>query len=192
MPRPARSCIAIHRWYLTLLPLGCVLAVACGSGSKSTTRSASHAQAVAPRVCSQVRAATASRLGAAVVLRIADSDPTNIECVLHGRGVRVEVVSQPSVVAYTEFDTTSSHYSQVYGNGGAHNANDQPVPVEGVGVAAIWVAGEHQLVATTGSPGHGGDYVTVTLAGGRIRTPARLAVARPAARAALAATPGPQ
>ncbi|MFZ0040768.1 MAG: hypothetical protein WAK93_05635, partial [Solirubrobacteraceae bacterium] len=110
---------------------------------------------------------------------------------LRGRGVRLHVVSQPSTVAYTEFDTTSSHYSQVFGNGGAHDASDQPVPVDGVGVAAIWVAGAHQLVATTGSPDHGGDYVTVTVAGARPSAPGRLALARAAALAALAATPSP-
>ena len=169
-----------------------MLAVGCGSGSKSSTSSASQAQAVAPRVCAEARAATASRFGAALALRIANSDPTNIECVLHAHGVRVDVISQPSAVAYTEFDTTSSHYSQVFGNGGAHNSKDQPIPVDGIGVAAIWVAAQDQLVATSASPGHGGVYLTVTVAGGRDRQPARIALARAAALAALAATPSPR
>jgi hypothetical protein len=148
------------------------------------------AQPVAQRVCAAVRRAAAARLGAAVNVRVTDSDPTSLRCLLRGRGMRVAVNSQPSAVAYTEFDTTSSHYSQVFGNGAVHNSRDQPVPVSGVGGAAIWVAAQEQLVATNASPGQGGVYVTVTVTGGSARQHDRILVARAAARAALASTPG--
>jgi hypothetical protein len=128
-------------------------------------------------------------LGAAVKLRIADSDPTNLKCVLRASGMHIAVNAQPSAVAYTEFDTTSSHYSQVFGNGGVHNTRDQPIPVTGVGGAAIWVAAQNQLVATNASPGQGGVYATVTVTGGSARERARMLVARDAGRAALASTP---
>jgi hypothetical protein len=170
----------------------CGLPLAGCGGSSSAHTSSRHAapKAVAERVCAKVRTATASRLGAGVKLRIADSDPSSLQCVLRGKGMRVAVNAQPSAVAYTQFDTTSSHYSQVFGNGGAHNPAEQPVPVTGVGGAAIWVAAQNELVATNASPGQGGVYATVTVTGGSVRQGARILVARDAGRATLASTPG--
>jgi hypothetical protein len=169
---------------------GLPLAGCGGSSSGHTSSQRTAVKTVAERVCAKVRTATASRLGAAVTLRIADSDPTNLKCVLRGKGMRVAVNAQPSAVAYTEFDTTSSHYSQVFGNGGAHNAREQPVPVTGLGGAAIWVAAENELVTTNASPGQGGVYATVTVTGGPARQGERILVARDAGRATLTSTPG--
>ena len=137
-----------------------------------------------------MRTATAARLGAAIKLHVADSDPGNLECVLHAKGMRVAVNAIPSAVAYTYFDTTSSHFSQVYGNGGAHNPREQPIPVNGIGAVAIWVAAQHELVTTNASPGQRGVYATVTVTGGSARESTRLGVARDAARATLSSTPG--
>jgi hypothetical protein len=89
-------------------------------------------------------------------------------CRVRAGGVRVGVSVERTPRAYTEFDTTVSHYSQVFGNGPVHNSSDQPVPVPAVGGAAVWVAAPRQLVATTAQPGRdAGTYLTVTLSGRR-------------------------
>lgn len=115
--------------------------------------------------------------------------PGDIECTVRKGGLRAALVLQPGPRAYTEFDTSSSHYSQVFGNGPAHAAADLPLPVPGVGVAAMWVPAPRQLVATNAEPnGSGGTYITVTVTG---RRAAARAMAVAVARAALRASPLP-
>ncbi len=121
-------------------------------------------------------------------MRVADSDPANLECRLRVGGVRLDVIDQVSAQAWTEFDTTQSHQAQVFGNGGAHQASQQPLAVSIPGGAAGWIPAQHQLFATNGSPTRGGSYVTVTVSHrGRSGSDERLA--RAVAVSTLATAP---
>jgi hypothetical protein len=139
------------------------------------------------------RACGAAARAAHGSLRVTSRDPGDVECEIDRGPLRAALVVQPSARAYTEFDTTSSHYSQVFGNGPVHDAADQPVPVPGLGVAAVWVPAARQLVATNAGPaGGGGTYLTVTIAGGgRAAGRRRAALAVAVGRAALRVSPLP-
>ena len=88
-----------------------------------------------------------------------------------------------------EFDTETSHQSQVFGPG-VHEPGEIPraITVPGA-VAAVWIPAQREVVATSGSPTHGGSYVTVTVTGRSPRGPAALALAQAIARATFAAHP---
>jgi hypothetical protein len=124
-----------------------------------------------------------------MAVRIVDRDPGNLECALTGRRVRLRLVSQASAQAYMEFDTETSHQSQVFGPG-VHEPGQIPraITVPGA-VAAVWIPAQREVVATSGSPTHGGSYVTVTVTGRSPRGPAALALAQAIARATFAAHP---
>ncbi len=165
--------------------LCCVLAAGCGgSGHSSST---SHLP-VAVRVCQAARDATARVAKHAVALRITSRNPVSLVCVVHAGAARLEIAAQASAQAWTEFDTTSSHQSQVYGPG-VHEPGQEPLPVTGVGAAAIWIPAEKELVTTNGTPTQGGNYVTVTVKARAKDGPAPLALARSAAVATLATAP---
>jgi hypothetical protein len=131
-------------------------------------------------------------------MRIASPQPANLVCVFTGRQVQVTVDSQAGPRAYTEFDTETSHQSQVFGNGGANDPAQQPVPVTVAGTqAAVWIPAQLMVVATdstpsgngNGAPAGAGAYVTVAVSGhaAPVKTAQRVATA--AAAATFAAHP---
>lgn len=161
----------------------CALLVSACGGSSGPSRP------VAQRVCDGARRAAAAILGHEVSAHIAGPKPANLECVLRAAHVRIAIDSQASAQAYTEFDTTTSHQSQVYGPG-VHEPGQIPVPASVPGsVVAVWIRAEREIVATDAMPGHGGAYVTVTVTGSGARDARALALARAAARATFAAHP---
>jgi hypothetical protein len=130
-------------------------------------------------------------LAAPVTVRIADRDPTNVECVLRGGGLRIDLVAEQSPQAYTQFNTTESHQEQVYGPAaaGVHNPGEIPKDASEGPMIAGWIPAESQLFATNGSPTTGGSYMTVTVTHGAKRDAERRKLARAVALATLAVAP---
>lgn len=168
------------------------MAAGCGGSSTSTTSAAQANPASVPgRVCGQAKTTAASVLGAAVTVRIADRDPTNVKCVLRGGGLRIDLVAEQSPQAYTEFNTTESHQEQVYGPAapGVHNPGEIPKDASEGPMIAGWIPAESQLFATNGSPTTGGSYMTVTVTRGAKSDAERRKLARAVALATLAVAP---
>jgi hypothetical protein len=119
---------------------------------------------------------------------VADHDPANIECLLHGSGAGIDVIAQASPRAWTQYDTTVVHLAQAFGSGSGVNKPAQLPQGVHLGQAnASWVPGQRELVATNGTESTGGSYLTVTVTH-LASTPAlRLALA--VARATLATAP---
>jgi hypothetical protein len=142
-------------------------------------------------VCGQARTAAAGVLSDSVTVRIADRDPTNVECVLRGGGVRIDLVAEKSPQAYTQFNTTESHQEQVYGPAapGVHNPGEIPQDASEGKMIAGWIPAESRLFATNGSPTTGGSYMTVTITRGANRDAERRKLARAVALATLAVAP---
>lgn len=130
-------------------------------------------------------------LAAPVTVRIADRDPTNVECVLRGGGLRIDLVAEQSPQAYTQFNTTESHQEQVYGPAaaGVHNPGEIPKDASEGPMIAGWIPAESQLFATNGSPTTGGSYMTVTVTHGAKGDAERRKLARAVALATLAVAP---
>jgi hypothetical protein len=122
-------------------------------------------------------------------MTIADSDLNNIECLLEGRGLRVDAVAQASALAWTEYDTTTVHLVQAFGSGAVHRSAELPRQVPSVSGNAVWVPAQDELIATNGTQTAGGSYLTVTVTGGSARAPASLTVAEAVGRATLAVAP---
>lgn len=165
------------------------LAAGCGGSRPRAPRPHHGAGRVAQAVCDAARTAAAGHLRGVVAVRVTEADPSNLECVVTGGGMRADVVAQASSQAWAEFDTTSAHQSQVFGSGGVHDPAQFPIPVTGVGEVAVWIAAQGELVATNGTPTRGGSYVTVTVSGAHAPTVRLRALARAIARATLAAAP---
>jgi hypothetical protein len=168
------------------------LAAGCGGSSTSTTSAAQANPASVPgRVCGQAKTTAASVLGAAVTVRIADRDPTNVKCVLRGGGLRIDLVAEQSPQAYTEYNTTDSHQEQVYGPAapGVHNPGEIPKDASEGPMIAGWIPAESQLFATNGSPTTGGSYMTVTVTRGSKGDAERRKLARAVALATLVVAP---
>ncbi len=141
-------------------------------------------------MCTDAQQASHALLGSAARLHIANSDPTDIECILDGRGAHVDAIAQASAVAWTEYDTASVHQAQAFGEGAAvHQASQQPHPVPGMGGNATWIPAKQELIATNGTESRGGSYLTVTVTRHSAHAPASLAVAAAVGRAVLAAAP---
>jgi hypothetical protein len=161
------------------------------SAPASSARAASDA--LAERVCGGARQAAAKAFGSPLSDRIVSPAAANLQCVLTGRQVQVTIDSQAGARAYTEFDTTISHQSQVFGNGGAHDPAQDPVPitVPGSQAAAVWIPAQLMVVATDSTPSNGGAgaYVTVTVSGHAAPAKTALRVATAAAGATFAAHP---
>jgi hypothetical protein len=186
---------------LAVLAGGALLAGCGGSSASAPSAGASSApassaraasDALAERVCGGARQAAAKAFGSPLSDRIVSPAAANLQCVLTGRQVQVTIDSQAGPRAYTEFDTTSSHYSQVFGNGGANNPADQPVPATVAGSqAAVWIPAQLMVVATDSTPSNGGAgaYVTVTVSGHAAPAKTALRVATAAAGATFAAHP---
>ena len=154
---------------------------ACGASTPS--------KPVAERVCGG--AARAAGPDGPATVRILSREASNVVCDVAARRLRVQIVSQAVPQSYTEFDTESSHQSQVYGPAapGVHNVGRTPfqVMVRGA-VAAIWVPGQKELIATSGSPTQqGGAYVTVTVS--HVSEAAAKSIALTVGRAVFAARP---
>jgi hypothetical protein len=143
------------------------------------------------RVCGQARNAVGHAHAASVALRIANRDPTNVECVLHVAGMRIDVVAEQSPQAYTEFNTTESHQEQVYGPAapGVHNPGEIPKDASEGQMIAGWIPAENRLFATNATPTTGGSYMTVTVTRGNQRDAERRKLARAVALATLAVAP---
>lgn len=140
-------------------------------------------------MCTNAQQAARGLLGSGAHLRVADSSPTNIECVLDGRGAHVNAIAQATAVAWTEYDTASVHQAQAFGSGAVHQAAQQPHPVPGMGGNATWIPAKQELIATNGTESRGGSYLTVTVKRQSAHAPASLAVAAAVGRAVLAVAP---
>jgi hypothetical protein len=142
---------------------------------------------VAAHVCARAVAAARPLLGSQTTVRIADPDPANIECLLSGSGVHLDVVAQASPRAWTQFDTVVVH--QVQGFGTTNGRNPQlPVDLPGPN-SAVWIPSESELVTTNGTQSKGGSYLTVTVTRSSNRGPPSLKVARAVGSATLAVAP---
>jgi hypothetical protein len=182
---------------------GCALLAGCGGPSAPAPRphasivsassaSASASGALAQRVCGGARQAAAKALGAPLSERIVSPAAASLECVLTGRQVKVTVDSQAGPRAYTEFDTESAHQSQVFGNGGAHDPAQDPLPVTVTGSqVAVWIPAQLMVVATDATPDNGGAgaYVTVAVSGRAAPAKTALRLATAAAGATFSAHP---
>lgn len=163
-----------------------VAAAGCGgNGSAASTKHLS----VAERVCERAQRAAGPLVGSAVSLRIASSDPTNIECVLVGPGVHVDAIAQASAVAWTEYDTATVHQAQAYGSGALNQRSELPQPAPGVGGNAAWIPAKQELIATNGTESRGGSYLTVVVTRRSHHAPSGLAVATAVGRTMLASAP---
>ena len=172
----------------------CCAVAGCGGGSGGTsTTSGGQATpaSIAGRVCGQARSAAAGALATQVAVRIADRDPTNVECVLRGGGLRVDLIAEQSPQAYTQFNTTQAHQQQVYGPAapGVHRPGEIPQDASEGQMIAGWIPAERQLFATNGSPTTGGSYMTVTVTRGAKGDAERRKLARAVALATLAVAP---
>lgn len=174
--------------------LMCCALAGCGGGasSPSTTSDAQASPASIPgRVCAAARTAARSVLAGPVAVAVADRDPSNVECILHGGGLRIDLVAEQSPQAYTQFNTTLSHQQQVYGPAapGVHNPGEIPRDASEGPMVAGWIPAEKQLFATNASPTTGGSYTTVTVTRGSKADAERRKLARAVALAALAVAP---
>ena len=122
-------------------------------------------------------------------VRIADTDPANIECLIDAHGIGVGTVAQASSQAWTEYDTATVHQVQAYGSGALHVPSQLPHPVPGMSGNVAWIPAKNEVLATNGTQSRGGTYVTVTVTRSSPGGPSSLAVARAVARALLASAP---
>jgi hypothetical protein len=160
-----------------------VLAVALCCAALAGCGSSGPKLPVATRVCRSNLEAVRGVLGQAS-MRITSSDPANIECLLKGDRVHVDVNAQASPRAWTQFDTVVAHAAQAPGQSGG-----LPQDLAGLGYSAAWIASKNMLVATNGTQSTGGSYVTVTVAGARQSQASRLRLAKALATATLKSAP---
>jgi hypothetical protein len=164
-------------------------------GAKSSAAKPSagaSGDALAIRVCGGARQAAAKALGAPLSARIVSPGATDLTCLLTGSQLKVAVESQAGPRAYTEFDTETAHQSQVFGNGGAHDPDQDPVAVTVPGSkVAVWIPAQLMVVATDSTPDNGGAgaYVTVAVSGRAASAKTALSIAKAAAGATFAAHP---
>lgn len=158
--------------------MACIGLAACGASGPKLP--------IATQVCQNDLRAVRHLVGEASV-HIADPDRANIECVVSGGGLRVDVVAQASAQAWTTFDTLTAHQAQGFEN--SSNPALLPTDIAGLGYNAAWVVADSKLLATNGSQSQGGSFVTVTV-GGHPRTgTSKLRVAQAVATATLALAP---
>jgi hypothetical protein len=164
----------------SFLAFCCLCVAACGGSAKKPT---------AASVCATERAAAARLLGPSTRMTIADPSLDNVECLLEGRGIRVDAVAQASALAWTEYDTATVHLAQAFGSGSVHRSGELPRPVASVSGNAVWVPAQGELIATNGTQTAGGSYLTVTVTRSSAQAPASLTVAEAVGRATLAVAP---
>jgi hypothetical protein len=175
------------------LPVVCAVIASCAAvagcgGSGSAATSHKHVSTAA-RVCAGAKGAARPLLGSGVHLRIASSDPTNIECVLDGKGVHVDAIAQATAVAWTEYDTAAVHQAQAFGTGAVHQSSQQPHAVPGMGGNSTWIPAKGELIATNGTESRGGSYLTVTVTRHAPHAPSSVTVAAAVGRTMLASAP---
>ena len=166
----------------------CGAATGCGGGSSSSSTSSAAPKNAAQLVCAGARTAVTSLLGRAVSLTIADRDPSNVECLLHGSGTRLDVVAQQSARAWEQWDTTQVHQVQAYGPSADHQPAQIPQTVNARGALAAWIPAQRMMFATDGTQSKGGSYVTVKVSGRR-HGGAEVKLARAVTLAALKVAP---
>jgi hypothetical protein len=169
--------------------VGCAAASGCGGGGGSSGPSAQKHTSTAARVCASAKRGARPFVGSTVHLRVAGSDPNDIECVLDGRRVHVDAIAQASAVAWTEYDTAAVHQAQAYGTGAVHQQSQQPHSVPGLGGNSTWIPAKQELIATNGTESRGGSYLTVTVTRHAHDAPSSLAVAAAVGRRMLASAP---
>ena len=190
---PGRAVLAGAVLAGSALLAGCGTSSGSGPGnhaSASTDRVSGNA--LAERVCGGAGQAAAKALGSPLSERIVSPAAANLECVLTGHQVQLTVASQAGPRAYAEFDTETSHQSQVFGNGGVTNPAEDPVQITVPGSqVAVWIPAQLMVVATDSTPSNGGAgaYVTVTVSGSAAPAPTALRLAEAAAGATFAAHP---
>jgi hypothetical protein len=135
--------------------IGCAALAGCGG--------VAHPKPTAASVCNADRKAVAVLLGSSTEAQIANSDPTNIECVIDGDGLRLDVVAMATSLAWTEYDTATVHLEQAFGSGAVHVPGELPRPLPSVSGNAVWVPAQGEVIATNGTQFTGGSYVTVTV-----------------------------
>lgn len=163
---------------------------ASGSKATSSTTPASRAAAVAARVCHSAGQAARPLLGDGTRVRVADDDPYHIECLISGRGIRVDTVAQASSGALDWWGTVANHQLQAFGEGSVHVPSQLPQLVPGLStVNVLWIPAESEMMATNGTDSIGGTYVTVTVTRRSPGGPSSLAVATAVTRALLASAP---
>jgi hypothetical protein len=141
-------------------------------------------------VCGSALDAARTLLGAHTAMRISDSDPANIECLVTGAGVHLDVNAQAAPRAWEQFDTVVVHQAQANENGTSKINPQLPVDLPPHGDAqAVWIPANSQLVATNGTQSSGGSYVTVNVTRRSKRGPASLKVAQAVGNATLAVAP---
>lgn len=147
---------------------------------------------MATQVCQSALQAARGLLGSGTSVRIADRDPANIECLLSGAGMRLDVVAQASPRAWEQFDTVVVHQGQAFGHGSGSSQQNSRLPVslppQGDKQSA-WIPADRQLVATNGSQSTGGSYVTVNVTHTPKHGPSSRKVAQAVAIATLAHAP---
>jgi membrane-bound inhibitor of C-type lysozyme len=144
----------MHKRALVAL-IGCAALAGCGGSA--------HPKPTAASVCSADRKAAATLLGSSTQSKIVGSDPANIECVIDGKGLRLDVVAMATSLAWTEYDTATVHLEQAFGSGAVHVPGELPRPLPSVSGNAVWVPAQAEVIATNGTQYTGGNYVTVTV-----------------------------
>jgi hypothetical protein len=194
--RSAMACIGLNRrlsavYRLVAMALCGLLASSCGGGAGARApHTAARSQAPGPRVCGRAAAAARARLRVPVRSRVADGDPTYLECLLDADGIHLDVVAQAIPQAVGAYDTTLVHQVQFFdGAGNVRDTSQLPQPVARIGTKAAWVAGQDRLLATNGTRTRGGNFLSVTVAGRSTSGPGALALARAVAIAVLAVAP---
>lgn len=179
-------------WRCAALTLcGACVTAGCG-GSSGHKQSGAASRQSASLVCSAAGRAATGPLGTAPAVRIADSDPSNIACLISGKAITADVVAQASPVAWTEYDTAYSHFAQAFGGPGTvHTSSEQPHPVPNLSGNAAWIPAQDELIATNGTQSSGGSYVTVKVTGARRLPPGTAAdeLAGSIAKATLSTAP---
>lgn len=178
------------------LAFACLALAACSDSSRHTL--AASRVPVAQRVCRAELHAAAALLPRAR-MRIADSDPTNIECVASRGRIKVDTIAEAQAMALVEWGEMGNHFIQAFGTGPVHVPSEIPQVCcpsldgeDGGGRGAVgnafWVPGQKELFATNGGEIRGGSYVTATVKG-PLRRPPSLALATAVTRAALNVAP---
>lgn len=168
----------------------CVVMAGCGGSSRSGSHAAgSPSRSVATRVCDHAEQAATPLLSAGTSVHIASSDPANLECLVSGDGVRLDIVAQASPRAWAQYDTETVHQAQAFGGAGQETRLPRDLP--GLGFNAAWFASQSELVATNGTQSRGGSYVTVTVTRTSTRgsNPSSLKLAKAVTIATLAVAP---
>jgi hypothetical protein len=166
----------------------CGAAAGCGGASNSSSTFSAAPKNAAQQVCASARGAAAASLHGAVSLKVANGDPTNVECLLRASGVRLDLVAEQSAQAWAQWDTTQVHQAQAYGPSAKPQPAQIPQTVNADGALAAWIPAQRVLFATNGTQSKGGSYITVTVSGRR-RGRAEIQLARAVTLAVLKVAP---